>query len=421
MYKKHLISLMALVGAVGIAANGCSSSGDDDDDLGGTPGVSGASTGTGGATSVGQGGKTSSLGGSTGVAGAKASGGVSSTSSGGRSGSTSMCKGVTPKEEDGGTMCKGTGTEAERSGVDMFIMMDRSSSMTYALEGGTGTRWEALHAAMRDFVTQAALTDLRAGIAFFPFDTSGADNASDAAANCQAENYAQPKVEIDEVSVNGEDIIAAMDDNLPSGFTPTPPALTGALVHAKEWQTANPGRTTVVVLVTDGYPTTCPKPGNLSMVVDVAEAGVTSAPAIKTYVVGLGGLDNLDQVAYAGDSGDAFIVDTASADVTGQLVSALLNISTSPAQCEFALPAPEQGTELDIERVQMIHKPSFGDAEEVPRVASLAACDGAVNGGWYYDNPANPTQIRVCPCTCASFGAGTINIRLGCSPTVYIE
>ena len=42
-----------------------------------------------------------------------------------------------------------------------------------------------------------------------------------------------------------------------STATPTSAALDGAIIHAKDWQTAHPAELTVVVFATDGDPSEC--------------------------------------------------------------------------------------------------------------------------------------------------------------------
>ncbi len=48
----------------------------------------------------------------------------------------------------------------------MFIMMDRSVSMSYELPSGQ-TRWEALKDAVQEFVGADGARDIGAGIGFF--------------------------------------------------------------------------------------------------------------------------------------------------------------------------------------------------------------------------------------------------------------
>jgi hypothetical protein len=48
-------------------------------------------------------------------------------------------------------------------------------------------------------------------------------------------------------------------------------------------------------------------------------------------------------------------------------------------------------------------------------VADASRCD-ATQGGWYYDDPAAPQRVMLCPATCdAVRGGSSLRIVLGCS------
>src|SRR5690606_4762543 len=96
----------------------------------------------------------------------------------------------------------------------------------------------------------------------------------------------------------GEDIVAAIDDVVPGGLTPVLPALEGAIAYAKEWAEEHPERATMVVLVSDAFPTQCSNA--VSDVVDVAREAFESEPSVRTYAVGIEGAPNLDAIARGG-------------------------------------------------------------------------------------------------------------------------
>jgi hypothetical protein len=54
-------------------------------------------------------------------------------------------------------------------------------------------------------------------------------------------------------------------------------------------------------------------------------------------------------------------------------------------------------------------------------VSSFAACAKNPNGGWYYDDAEHPSKPTVCPCTCARFQAGRVDVRLGCKPRLGLR
>jgi hypothetical protein len=310
--------------------------------------------------------------------------------------------------------CSGVSVEAEAVPVDLFIIMDRSQSMGFTVEGSNMTRWEALRDAVESFALDPGAAQIRAGIGFFSISGVGDD-----AADCDAASYAEPVVPIGLLPEVGSDLVAAMDDIVPAGLTPTVPALEGAISYARSWATDNPERATLVVLVSDGYPTQCETaPDQISA---IAQAGYESDQHIRTFVIGVGDVAkfNLDNYARAGGTTKAFVTDAG--DVTESFVAALNNISNRDLACEYQIPSPPDGMKLDPNKVQVIYTPASGSAEEVPSIPSLSACADSNNGGWYYDDLTNPSKITVCPCTCARFQAGHVDVRLGCKPRLGIR
>jgi hypothetical protein len=308
----------------------------------------------------------------------------------------------------------GVGYEAERIDVDMFIMLDSSSSMGYALEDGR-TRWEAITEAIEDLMTSEDAQDIRAGIGFFSISGHGDDNV-----DCDVSAYADPVVGIGPLSETGPTMIEEMLDKTPAGLTPTVPALQGAIEYAQSWQEDHPERATVVVLVSDGYPTQCTN--SPEAVANAAAAGYDNEPYIKTYVIGVGEVArfNLDNYARSGGTSEAFLTDEG--DASGSFVEAVLNITETEIACEYEIPVPPNMNEqIDPEKVQIVYTPQGGDPEEVPIVDGLSDCAEAENGGYYFDNKTAPTRIYVCPCTCARFGAGAVEVRLGCEPRLGLR
>jgi hypothetical protein len=317
-------------------------------------------------------------------------------------------------EDAAGDACNGVSVEAEAVPVDIFVIMDRSQSMGVAVAGSTTTRWQALHDAVQSFTESPGAAEIRAGIGFFSLSGAG-DDAQD----CNAEAYAEPNVPIGRISDVGPDLVAAMNDMTPGGLTPTVPALRGAISYARSWAQDNPGRATMVVLVTDGFPTQCDnEPDQISQ---TARAGYESPEHIRTFVIGVGDVAkfNLDNYARAGGTKTAYLTDAG--DVTATFVDALNNVTNRALACEYQLPPPPDGMKLDTTKVQVLYTPSFGEAEEVPSITSLTACANNPNGGWYYDDPQHPSKITVCPCTCARLQAGRVDVRLGCKPRLGLR
>jgi hypothetical protein len=88
-------------------------------------------------------------------------------------------------------------------------------------------------------------------------------------------------------------------------------------------------------------------------------------------------------------------------------------IASAPLPCEYALPAPPAGASIDPTRVNVGVLQAGTSSKTLPRAASSDACASAE--AWFYDNPATPTMIRMCPAACSSISAGgSIEITLGC-------
>ena len=153
-----------------------------------------------------------------------------------------------------------------------------------------------------------------------------------------------------------------------------------------------------------------------------AKEGYESPQHIRTFVIGVGDVArfNLDNYARSGGTRHAFLTD--SGDITRTFVEALGNIRNRDLACEYQIPTPPEGMKVDTTKVQVVYSPATtGTPEEVPSIDGLAACANNPNGGWYYDYPANPSKIVVCPCTCARFQAGKVDVRLGCKPRVGLR
>jgi len=337
--------------------------------------------------------------------------------------------GVTTGDDPTAGTCAGIQQEAEQIPIDMFIMMDRSCSMNYCIgssgescanvpdcSASGGSRWDAIRAGLVDFVTKVGNKDIRAGIGFFGASISGGDDRVD----CDVTQYSTPKVAIGPMATAGPAIIDAIDATQPGGLTPTYPALDGALRYAKQWATTNVGRQTVVVLVTDGYPTQCQDPVSIAQIAKLSATAYQANPSVRTYVVGLAAGFNLDTIAQSGGTNTAFNFDKSNV-TSDNLVQTLLNITNSKIACNYEIP-PVPATEVfNKDKVQVIYTPHSGAKQEVPKLSGAAACDRNPNGGWYYDNEANPSTIRVCPCSCSNFQAGTVSVSIGCDPFVGIE
>jgi hypothetical protein len=259
----------------------------------------------------------------------------------------------------------------------MYVMFDQSSSMGTALPGSTGTWWSAAQAGVMSFVNNPKAAGTGVGLQFFPY------GGAVAPLSCQA-SYATPEVEIGLLPGNAAALSASIQTHAPTTFTPTGPALQGAITHMKAWGPAHPGRAPVVVLVTDGFPTEC-DPQQIADIALLARTAFESEPKVRTFVIGLedgGALGNLREIAVAGGSGAPILI--SGGDVGAQFVAAMLGISSSALQCDLALPQPSTpAMVLDINLLDVRYTPNATRIpEQVPKLGGLA--DGwisAMDGG----------------------------------------
>jgi hypothetical protein len=238
-----------------------------------------------------------------------------------------------PSETGGGgsaaLAADSTAPSAFRDGslADMFIMVDKSVSMGCSVTNDTcdnwtvgtqlpPTRWSAVLDAINGFVNSPSSAGAGVGIGFF----EGPDF-------CGVASYAKPTAPIAALPAAASAISSALATNSPGGTTPTEPALAGAIEYAKAYTSSTPGRTAVVVFVTDGMPNGCNS--TVAGAAAIAEAGYLGTPSIHTYVIGLGATAALDQIAVAGSGGlDHYF--PATGDVAAGLLKALETISNTP-------------------------------------------------------------------------------------------
>ncbi len=247
--------------------------------------------------------------------------------------------------------------------------------------------------------------------------------------SCDLADYATPAVEIATLPGAAPALLASIQGEAPEGATPTAPALAGALSHAASWAGQNPTHKVVAVLATDGLPTEC-APTDIDSIAQLAADGLAASPSVPTFVIGVfAGNDqvakqNMNQLAAAGGTGQAFFISN-NVDVAQAFLDALKAIQGTALACEYQLPAPPSGSELDFGKVNVQHTPPMGSMPNtIPYVANQASCD-PVAGGWYYDvDPASggtPTSIVMCPATCDLFGqGGTVQIALGCETVIAV-
>jgi hypothetical protein len=219
----------------------------------------------------------------------------------------------------------------------MYVMLDQSRSMD---EEG---KWTSVTSALKSFFTQPTAAGIGVGLQYF-----GLDNG--AGSSCTASDYATPEIEIAPLPGSASGLTSSLGNHGPQSDTPTYPALQGAVDHAKSWAGAHAGHVTIVVLATDGEPSSdCND--SLIDINAIASTAAAGNPKILTFVIGVGSsLSNLNGIAAAGGTGQAFIVDP-NANTTQQFLDALNKIRGAALGCQYIqIDAPELGMLCDPER-----------------------------------------------------------------------
>jgi hypothetical protein len=92
-------------------------------------------------------------------------------------------------------------------------------------------------------------------------------------------------------------------------------------------------------------------------------------------------------------------------------------IAGAVISCEWDVPTPPDGMELDPDEVNVEFDDGMGNGFVIGRVDGPADCPNVVDG-WYYDDPQMPTKILACPQTCTKiqgYEQAEIEITLGCA------
>lgn len=299
--------------------------------------------------------------------------------------------------------CAGASASAKLKKVKLFFAVDISKSQTDNIQSGlpgSPTRWAQVKDALTGFFQDPGSNDLAVWMRFWPLNSPGACPAaysagcSSVATNgCTVANADVPNLN---TVANENTLITALNGVTPLGQTPMYPALDGALKAATTFQQANADYTAAVVLVTDGNPTQC----------TTSSAGMSSLTAsyfngygVRTYVIGIADVSQVfcELVAGSGGGKSFFISAGVNVQVKNEMISALGSIKQDFVSCSLALPNQDI---FDPTKATFTYTPGVGAPINLMNVGNSGAC-GAGNG-WYYDNPADPTSITLCPATCTA-------------------
>jgi hypothetical protein len=297
------------------------------------------------------------------------------------------------------------------SPVALLIMQDRSGSMITGFPSGSAQSWSNSTNALNAFVSDPQSKGLDVGLAFFPPTTNNTSPT------CDGAECGFPAVQIGPIAQTGPMIGAAMTSSQPQplNFTPTECGLNGMIKDCLRHKQAT-GEQCVGILITDGDPTTCDT--NIANLANIVAAGLQQG--VKTFVIRLPGVSNpagLDQVAAAGGTVAAVDVSAGAGAFLGALNSIRGQVSVGTAlPCQWKIPPVQNGQAFDPNKVNISFTAKGGAPKDFGYV-QVADCPRAVDA-WYFDNPAQPTQVFVCPTTCdmlkQSSGA-QVEVSFGCT------
>jgi hypothetical protein len=306
-------------------------------------------------------------------------------------------------------ICDGIDVGVETLPFNMLIMFDRSSSMLEPLDGvNPPSRWDALTSALIEYFQSEGAKPLSIGLSYFEqFDPSTSMTS------CRVADYTTPAIEIGSMSdgTQAQRLISSLRNTVPSGLTPTAPALQGALNHAKAYTMAHPGRQTMVVFATDGLPTQCDPRGTFDIAQTIAAPAFQGTPSIRTFVVASAmGLTALGAISTAGGTGQPVYV-TDPKTTSDQIKSAFDRLTRTNFSCSYRIPAGGEAGRTDPGLINVTVRVPGMMEKRLPLFRSVMSC----GDGWYYDNPTRPENIMLCPETCQNIFNGELHIIIGCA------
>ncbi len=289
--------------------------------------------------------------------------------------------------------------------LNLYIMIDKSSSMA-------GAKWMAAGTGLTAFAQNPGIDNIQAALRFFP-------RPVDATPACDQPSYMSPTVPFGPLPMNAPALEAGFAAEMADGFSsPMYPALGGAILEGIQVAQNNPDQVSAVLLVTDGAPdgpgTSCAgvDPNDPMVIASLAAAGLTKG--VPTFVIGMPGVDltSMTPIAVAGGTGSVIVLDTTNTALEFQ--QALQKVSGQAIPCTYDIPAEVVSGMVELSKVNVETTPPMG----MPQTAKYNQGCGGDGTGWQYDNPTMPTAIDICPSTCSaikSSNGATIEVVLGCA------
>ena len=325
-----------------------------------------------------------------------------------------------------------------------YLMLDSSGSMVsdpFTLAGliedvldffGLGQRppapnkWDYAVAGLTSFVNDPNSAGLELSLGYFP-----------EGGLCDGSGYDVPSVPLGVLPENAPALEGSLAARSPAGGTPLEGALRGATRFCLDYNAEHPDASCVAVLITDGAAEECDARSAeqlAAIAADAAERGVL------TYATGMQGADFavLDAIGQAG-GGDCdpntpgFACDlTADQNAFQSALNGIRDRTRTQTRterhveqevtklpCQWEIPAPPTGELFDAERVNVAVSTPGAEPQTLSGVAQASDCGSS--GGWYYDDPQQPSSIHACPSSCELLEAqpeARVELLFGCKTVI---
>jgi len=325
--------------------------------------------------------------------------------------------------------CVGNSAEPEANPAIIQILLDTSLSMQWSASGSNLTKLEDTRAALQAVLDTLPPTSA-IGLSNYPnvvYEEGGTcyDGNDGVLLDLLGPSDSEHRVQLAD----------ALDATVPNGGTPTHMAY----LHALELvQAANLPGQRYVLIITDGTPTyglACSGTGmspvpTPALVLEAAKA--YEDENIRTFVVGSPGsedaLEPLSQMASNGgtardgcsDTGPVYchFDMTESENFQEDLREALVAIVGQALSCEYEVPDPPNGQQVDPDLVNVLFTDGNGDRHELGKNGDGEGC----SEGWYYSDDGR--QVVLCDDTCdlvrSDVGA-RLDVVFGCETVTVVK
>lgn len=317
--------------------------------------------------------------------------------------------------------CQGWSVEAEAEGSTILFLLDVSGSMLESAPSTGGeSKWQVTRAALRSAIERLP-NSVGLGISFFPNMEIVSETNSMRPVDACVDSSRDVPLELASTAQRAA-VLRALDEIEPyqKAATPTHDALNRAFEQLK--RSSLSGRR-YLVFITDGQPTQSQgclgtgimcTPSPVDPILDTISSAYSDAQ-INTFVVGSPGSERnyctdadvrgwLSQAARLGNTASAECKDdaapychfdlSAANDFGAAMSGALSEITKAIISCNYTVPRPTNGGELDPTRVSMIFNNGAGEYYLLlPNSGEV--CDK----GWSYTDSSN-SKVEICGTTC---------------------